>query len=517
MGHDKKQFWTRPIGPALAVALSILVAGAREAHAYDVLLNTTLIGQGYQLRAADGRVLNRRRVDFYLRLYVYDILPEPKDPDERMKPHPQMHFVSAMRLDADFGSFAGADGEDLAVIDEEMPSRPTFQLLFGYLGVTDLARGWLNLKAGRQFRWDAMDAYSFDGVTVEVTTPWHATLEVFAGSRVNGTLPIDSPILLMDGTSPTQSPVRWAPAFGVALATRRLEWLYARVAYRHTLSVLEDTEEEALSFVRPDESAPSCPQRLSTSEERVTAWVSVWKKRLLPYAGVAYSVMHSRFARALAGARVKFGPLGVFRSTNGGGHSLGLEYARHEPTFDGDSIFNIFNTEPFTEARAFYELDWDNRWSAYLRGTLRFFRGGLEEGGTQEEREELSWKNPGGGLGVRYSGRSLTARGDWYWQEGYGGRTLGFDFYLRHQLQRVPISWETRATVAHWSDDLSPELRGITAGVAVGATWRFHERVAAHLMVEDNFGEHYDSDLRIYTMLQVTWCTSGRCTAGVEF
>ncbi len=517
----------------LGILGSIVVFGAvvcfpGESAAYEVLLDSSLMGQGYQLRAADGRVLNRRRVDVYLRLYVYDILPEPDESKRRGKPYPQMYFVSAVRLDADLGSFAGADGQDLASIDEEMLSRPAFQLLFGYLGVTDLAGGWLNLKAGRQFRWDAMDAYQFDGLTMELVTPWYVGVEVFGGSRVNGVLPIDSPIMLMDGVSPTESPVRWAPAFGTALFSRNLSNFFFRFAYRHTLSVLEDKEDFSASFVRPDESVSSSPQRVATAEEMLTAWASgtFFSNRLYTYGGAAYSVMHTRLTRALAGVRLRLGGSDRVKGVKGdrGGrsvskrvHTIGVEYERHEPTFDGDSIFNIFNFQPFTEARILYELDLAGRWSGYVRGSFRFFQGGLEDAEDPRERESLSWRNPGGGLGVRYLGRRFFARGDWYWQEGYGGRTLGFDFLGRYVLPVHGLSFEGRATVAHWSDDLSPQLRGVTAGVAAGATWNFHKRVAVHLFAENNFGEFYKSDLRIFTMLRLTWCTSGRhCPAGVD-
>jgi hypothetical protein len=498
--------------PIASSARSILFKGAvlavmmaffpPRASGYEVIVSTDLIGQGYQLRDATGRVLNRRRLDAYLRLYVYDILPEPEDPDERRKPHPQMYWASVVRLEADFGSYAGADADDLGVLREEMPSRPAFRVLFGYLGVTGLARGWLELKAGRQFYWDTMDAYQYDGVLATVNTPWYVKLEVFAGSRVNGTLPIDAPILMLDGTSPTESPLRWAPAYGVAVATRRLGFLHARLSYRSTFSVLDEPEEESPIYLRPDQSMPDSLQRWATAEEKLAAWASaeLWGRRFMPFAGVAYSILTHKLARALIGFRAKLGD-----------HVFGAEYARHEPTFDGDSIFNIFNTEPFTEARAVYELTVGRFWSGYARASLRIYRGGDPEASTDEERKDLSWQNPGGGVGARYSGQNVWARADWYWQEGYGGRTLGFDAWARHDVGVAGLSWEGRMTIAYWNDDLQESLQGVTAGVALGGSWRFHQRMAVHLLVEENFGEFYKSDLRIYGILQVRWCHQAAC------
>jgi hypothetical protein len=311
---------------------------------------------------------------------------------------------------------------------------------------------------------------------------------------------------MLDGTSPTESPIRWAPAFGVSAATRRLKFLQARVAYRMVFSVLDDPQEESPIYVRPDDSMPESLARWATAEEKVTAWASaeLWSRRFLPFAGVAYSVQNHRLARTLTGFRFRFGR-----------HTAGAEYERHEPTFDGDSIFNIFNTEPFTEARIVYELAVNRQWSGYVRSSLRFYRGGDEQqGATAEERKTLSWQNPGGGLGVRYEGQRFSLRGDWYWQEGYGGRTLGFDCWWQHRIGVANLAWEGRLTVAHWNDQLQETLRGVTAGAALGAGWRFHPRMALYALVEDNFGEYFKSDLRLYGMLRVQWCSRGKCATG---
>jgi hypothetical protein len=66
-------------------------------------------------------------------------------------------------------------------------------------------------------------------------------------------------------------------------------------------------------------------------------------------------------------------------------------------------------------------------------------------------------------------------------------------------------------TIAYWNDDLQESLQGVTAGVALGGSWRFHQRMAVHLLVEENFGEFYKSDLRIYGILQVRWCHQAAC------
>ncbi len=468
--------------------------------AYDVLLSADWTGQGYQLRDARGRLLNRRRLDTFFQIYVYDILPESKDPRVRSKPHPQMYFVAACRLDADLGSYADVLGRATPLLRQEDPVGPSLQVLYAYLAVTGLAGGWMEMTLGRRFFWDAMDAYQFDGVTVTLRSPWHVSLDVFGGSRVSGVLPIDAPLFILDGTDPRDETPRWEPMVG---ATVRSDWRYlsGRLAYRQTFSRLPDQAGEQTGYLWPSGQAPTGLNRWGTAEQLVSLWLSssLWKGRLAPYAGMAYSILTDRVSRANLGLRLNLGR-----------HRLTAEYARFEPTFDGDSIFNIFNIQPFTEVRFWYELDVTMRWSGYARASLRLF-GDHDFDAGDDSLQEGGSPSPGAGLGVRYQGYRLRARADWYYQDGYGGRTFGMDMWWRHWVLPGCVSWEGRATVVHWADDLFEGAGGVTAGLALGALWRFHPRFAAQVILEDNFGDYYKADVRASVVLHMDWCTMGRC------
>jgi hypothetical protein len=54
----------------------------------------------------------------------------------------------------------------------------------------------------------------------------------------------------------------------------------------------------------------------------------------------------------------------------------------------------------------------------------------------------------------------------------------------------------------------------VSAGLSVGAQLQLTQLVALHLLVEDNFGTYNKSDLRLYGMLNVSWCTYRACPAG---
>ena len=57
-----------------ALALVILVVPSL-ARAYDFQIDAETIGQAYQLRAADDALVNRRRIDQYLGLHIFNLGP----------------------------------------------------------------------------------------------------------------------------------------------------------------------------------------------------------------------------------------------------------------------------------------------------------------------------------------------------------------------------------------------------------------------------------------------------------
>ena len=90
---------------------------------------------------------------------------------------------------------------------------------------------------------------------------------------------------------------------------------------------------------------------------------------------------------------------------------------------------------PYQEARLWYEHRFDRRWSAYLRASARFFEGGTSDA-LRSTEERIVEPDVGGGLGGTYLGKRQSARLDLYWQEGYGGRTLGA---YGHASRCVPL------------------------------------------------------------------------------
>jgi len=494
----------RRFSVVLRVRLAVVVLGlsswAGVARAYDAMVQASVTSQSYQVRDAGDRALTLSRLDTYLRLFILDILPRKK---RKSGPEPtQMHFVASMRLRADFGGYTRDWDQAFDVHGADGGFSPVFELLYAHLAVTDIA-GFIDLKVGRQFHLDPMDFYGFDGLQVRFKTPFYVAFELVGGRRQSGLYNsyfADAPIFLLQGSDNTDSNLGWMPMMGVAAETSGLSFLRLRVAYRAVWHIIDSNDP---GRVYPDGLGDYLP-RTAVNAEKLSAHATAtfWKQRLQLYGGVRYNVLSSRLDEAQGGVGFRYGPARVR-----------AEYVIDSPDFDGDSIFNIFNTQAYQEVRLWYEHRFNARWAAYARVTARLFEGGASDAPDQTERR-LVEPDIGGGVGGTYLGKRQTARLDLYWQEGYGGRTLGVYGYYRYQVVPRWLALEGRAVVAYWDDDLSTTPEGVSAGLSLGARLQLTQLVAVHVLVEDNFGTYSKSDLRLYGMLNFAWCTYRACPAG---
>jgi hypothetical protein len=486
--------------PAAFGAVLGLTALAGPARGYDAMVQATVSSQSYQVRDAGDRALTLSRLDTYLRLFILDILPAKKRKNGREPT--QMHFVASMRLRADFGGYTRDWDRSFDVHGADGGFSPVFELLYAHLAVTDIA-GFIDLKVGRQFHLDPMDFYGFDGLHLRFKTPFYVAFELIGGRRQSGLYNsyfADAPIFLLQGSDNTESKLGWMPMVGIAAETSGLSFLRLRVAYRTVWHIIDPGDP---GFIYPDGLGDDLPKSALNAEKlSAHATATFWKQRLQVHGGVRYNLLTLRLDEAQGGVGFRYGPARVR-----------AEYVIDSPDFDGDSIFNIFNTQAYQEVRLWYEHRFNARWAAYARITARLFEGGASDAPEQTERR-LVEPDIGGGVGATYLGMRQTARLDLYWQEGYGGRTLGLYGYYRYQVVPRWLALEGRAVVAYWDDDLSTTPEGVSAGVSLGARLQLSQLVAVHVLVENNFGTYNKSDLRVYGLLNFAWCTYRACPAG---
>jgi hypothetical protein len=471
----------------------ILCALSTPARAYDFDLYAETIGQGYQLRSADDVLVNRRRLTQYLGLEVYNL--GPRDVVGRPLERNQFYISTSMRFEADLGDFV--DYRELSGRTPQREFQPThFDLLWAYVGGRNLG-GFLDFKLGRQVFLDLFDFRALDGLDLDFKTPFYVGFELWGGLNVSGEAPIDSVIYRTDGVALGGNPIgslgarqeeALQPTFGFALHTLGLRDFTARVSYVRTMSFTGDPKQ-------PGEND------LGVNEEKValTARGRLWKGRLILWAGLRYDVLNGLLDQVHAGARVQL---------DGARHGINLEYVYDFPTFDGDSIWNVFSSEAFDDIRLTYDLTL-GRWRGYARGFVRmFFNDKLTASGNGIPTKLDDGLAYGGSLGAWLDLKRGYVRLDGYYEDGYGGIKAGVDASGRVALYGdlyTGLVAEARLDYVHFQDDSRPIDHADSFGLQTGLRYSFVRGCTLHLLLEENVNRFYDSQLRLLAVLDVSW------------
>ena len=230
---------------------------------------------------------------------------------------------------------------------------------------------------------------------------------------------------------------------------------------------------------------------------------AAWRDRLYLSAGARYNLLFAELDDEQLSLRV--------RTTRR--QWLTLEHVFLAPTFDGDSIWNVFSTGAYRDLRASYEIGLPAGIKAYARGFARFFLATNDEVAQSGPftGQDVGAEAPGGrmsagaSLGAAWRAGRAMWRADGYWDDGYGGRKLGADATARVRV-RPPIELEGRLTSYYWRDDLaqSPNGRsGVVSGAQAGGRFQLGAGVRLHLLVEDNAGTYYQSQFRGLAVLEL--------------
>lgn len=493
------------------VAAAVWLLDAGPASAYTVEADATVVGQGYSLRTSDaggGVSVDRRRLTTYLGLYLGGL--GRRDSDLRPAVRDQFSMTIQMRVDADFGDYLCnigrvASGSPLGCVDSRTPGAvrtdPELQnyrpeLLLAYIEGQNLG-GWVDVRLGRQVMYDLLDFRGLDGAWLSVRTPVHLAIEAWGGLSQNGSLPIDPPLYVMDGTSRStrldpddraQQALALQPTVGASLRTSGLRDFQGRLSYRRTFSATADLAAPGCAAGGTSNCAPS----MGTIEERLsyTMHGRLLDGRLQGWGGLRYDFLSGRFDNGEVG----------LRGSPAKGHFLGLEYRYSAPTWDGDSIFNVFATEPYHQIDARYDgrtatgLGGSSELSWYGRAHSRLFQTGLGE------------VSPalGGDAGLRYRRQHGLLRIDGFFDGGYGGLRAGGDLSGRLLLLRNTVGLEGRVMYIYWADDARESSRSHGVSIQGGVRWAFMKGALLHILAEDNIDRFYSSQLRLMAMLDLS-------------
>jgi hypothetical protein len=262
------------------------------------------------------------------------------------------------------------------------------------------------------------------------------------------------------------------PLVGAAVAGGRDGGpLFARLAYRRVWSATADQ-------------LPGEPDSGVNDEKLSLTAFAAWHDRIQAAGGVRLNLLLGEFDDEQILVKLR-----TFRR-----QWLTLEHVYLAPTFDGDSIWNVFASGAYRDLRGSYELALGPEVRAYARGFARFFTASGHAGGASLG---ATWRR----------GRGLL-RADGYWEDGFGGLKLGVDGSARLALRRT-FELEGRLTGYHWHADQSSDTAratddaGVVFGAQAGGRWLLGQGVRLHTLVEDNAGSYYFSQFRVLAVVEV--------------
>jgi hypothetical protein len=532
----------------LAIATAIaLGASAPPAAAYEFAVRARSIGQLYELRSfrlvGPDLVLGRRRFVQTLGLDIWDIggLDEARRRRGERRRGPTVAFTGYLRLDNDFGDWTlgqlRVGDQPIDAIDavpELAGSAVALDLLYGYVSVDDLG-GRVDLRIGRQLSVDALDWWSMDGVTARVRLPGHVLVEVFGGLRVRDASPLGAAAVELDGTGgadcreyvegaspgtgswqlidrslaiendPLRSDLEYCPqreqlmpTGGIAVEAYGLRALHARAVYRRsqspTVGLIGDVDRLQTPDLGlfPDDfgQAPDwgVNEERIAGEVRYHVDVAGGRGQVAPWAAARWSLVHGLLDEAAAGVRVRWGD-----------HAVEPEVGYAVPTFDGDSIFNVFAVAPTTDARLSWQLaPRGGRLRANATGWLRRYHGGHDFLGV----EYAAGATAGGELALGRLGLRL----DLVHDDGYGGRRTGGTAIARWR-QSDRLTAGARLSLLDVASDASASVRidALTGAAQTSASWQLADGVAVHLAVEGSSDRYTPFQVRTLGVLDLAF------------
>ena len=457
----------RAVNLWLLGAVASIACWAPPARAYETEVDASIAAQYYVLSSPFGDPeVRRRRYTETLGLAVWNIQGE-QDPRG-----PRLSFQSRMRLDADFGQSSAERALGSPTYIPGLQEAP-LDLMYAYLEGQRYLDGYLGFRVGRQYVFDTLGFWSFDGGLVTLTTPLNLLFEAYAGlEQRGGGLPTlgtrrfeAQGVYRGDrtGYDAAYYPLfldesKVAPAAGLALEASGFGILHSRLSYRKVIN--RDQVNVSPFLDRGDGQFFLSGSR--TSSERIGYSLRADAASVGALNGsVVYDFYNQIFSQYAFNADAYL----TSKVT------AGARFERYTPTFDGDSIFNWFSHSPTTSALGRGDVRFSRRLSATLSGGVRWFE---TEGLTSSYLSNPDATKTGRlydlslDAGARYDyGRgSLGVRGGG--ETGQRGHRLGGDvtgrrrFSARYDAMCVLSLWD-------WSDALRPDRDATSFGYVLGA------------------------------------------------
>ena len=500
---------------AVRVRVACALAGtfglwAAPARAVDAEVQSDTSAQFYDVRSPTGEtVLGRRRVTSTLAVSGYELMDRPlNDPMA-----PQLLFRARLRYDADYG-VNGAE-TDVTNFGRVVPGLNQAQtdLMYAYIEGRKFLGGWLGFKAGRQYVTDVLGWYSFDGGELHVTTPFYVAVEGYGGLEARGGMPLTTSRFETDGIwrgdrsnydpslYPSFQPSAVAPVVAAAVESTGVTWLHGRLTYRRVVNTGEsNTAEWAGGLYGPSKYSGS---RISQEKIGYSLDASVAQIGSLR-GGLIYDLYSAAFGTI-------YGNLDAFL---GRGVTVGVDYQYYQPTFDGDSIWNFFVSEPRNDIGGRASWSVNDHFALSASGRGRIYTVQTAEDSTKTSPNNQVTLNPpyfpsnshpydgGGDLSARYRfGEGwLGARASGSF--GGEGDRVGGDVSGERVFEGRYVV-EGRLNLWQWQDKLRPDRDATSFGYVAGLGYRFAPRSQALFEMQQDTNRLVGSRFRAMLFLTV--------------
>ena len=469
--------------------VGVVAMASPAARAIEPELTSDTAFQQYDVRSPTGQtVLDRTRFSSSLGVNLYDILGE----DKVSRGGPELDFRARVRYDADFG--VGPQETDANNYQRFVPGLADqaglVDVMYAYLEGRRFFHGTLGFKLGRQYMVDSLGWWSFDGAEVKATLPYFFAVEGYGGLEVRGGLPLSTPrfeaggIWRGDRSSfdpslyPQFQPSDIAPAFGAAIESSGVTWLHSRLTYRRVY----DTGSIGLTEFPNANLPPTTYNDMRISTDKLGYAIEAdFRKYGGVKAGLAYDLYDVKFSQIYAA----FDVYATKRLT------LSVDYDYFAPTFDADSIWNVFASEPINDVslRANYVKD---HLSLSAGAQARIYT--VETSDPNTPGSSSPNTSPAGNAGYYpTNGHPFDEGGDvaarYKWGEGSlgfrgavdvgdAGDRVGGDVTAQRVLETRYLL-QGRLGVWQWDDKLRPDRDATNVGYMLGAGYRFAPRCQA--------------------------------------
>ena len=372
---------------------------------------------------------------------------------------PELVFRSRLRLDADLGQ--GGAERNPEQLDRYIPGleQAPLVLMYAFLVGRHYLDGVLGFRLGRQYQMDTLGFWSFDGALLRLDAPGALGLELYGGFEQR-----DGQYLLTTSRYEADGVLRgnrgdleeneWpfyleqsklAPAYGVALQTLGLAFLQARVSYRKVINrdrVLVSPFADAQGNFRTFRDT-------RTSTERAAASIHLQDVEL---GGMNGDLVYDIYLRRVSDVS---GSLDWYTSE---ATVLGIGYDYSVPSFDADSIFNWFVSEPSQTAEFRASSFVTPRFDVAGRAGVRFSE--LESTGhVVDQIASLTTRYRWAHTALMVDGRA-----DW----GDTGHRIGGDITTRREYLGGHYDSVVVLSVYDWSDALRPEREATGVSYVLG-------------------------------------------------